>query len=205
MAIAGAWPTIQQHGLLTTSHLVSTSGLPAEEQAALLDKRRRTSTVIDHPIYGTVTIRDQAPLREDNLANCLTDMTIQEWLRMLNDRVFLWLYPDRLSRLLGARLYRNGQHEVITIDTRSLVETHVDNIRLSPINSGATIFPNAAKRGSTTFQPIAEYSVAERRNGAKPTVAATELAVIGGVADLAKHVIRVDRYRGPSPIAQLYP
>ena len=128
MAADGAWASIQQHGLLPTSHLVETSRLTATQQAQLLEFRRVTSTAIDHPVYGRVTIRDQAPLRPDNLTKSLTDMTISEWLRILNERVFFWLHPDRLHRLLGARLYRSRQHDVLTIDTRSLVETHLEKI-----------------------------------------------------------------------------
>lgn len=205
MAADGAWPSIQKHGLLPTSHLVETSGLPAAQQAQLLELRRATSTAIDHPVYGQVTIRDQAPLRPDNLAKSLTDMTISEWLRTLNERVFFWLHPDRLHGLLGARLYRNRQHDVLTIDTRSLVETHFEKIRLSPINSGATIFPNAAMRGSMTFQPIDQYPFADRRSGKELANAVTELAVIGGVPDVAKHVVRVDSYVGNSTLRKLHP
>lgn len=205
MAAAGSWPSIHQYGLLPTSHLLETSGLSDAEQADLLGRRRATSTMIDHPVYGQITIRDQAPLREDNLAKSLTDMNITEWLHTLNDRVFFWLHPDRLHRLLGARLYRNRQHDVLTIDTRSLVKNHVENIRLSPINSGATIFPDPAKRGSTTFLPIDQYPFAERRKGRNVANAVTELAVIGGVPDLAMHVVRVDRCVGDTTQRRLHP
>lgn len=180
MAEAGAWPSIQKHGLLSTSHIVETSDLPASEQVELLTRRRATSTAIGHQLFGPVVIRDQAPLREDNLAKSLTDMTISEWLHTLNDRVFFWLHPDRLHRLLGARLYRKREHDVLTIDTRSLVEAHLERIRLSPINSGATIFPSRVTRGSTTFLPIDQYPFAERRKGRTIVTAVTELAVIGG-------------------------
>jgi hypothetical protein len=205
MATSGAWPSIQKHGLRTTCDLVETSGLPIADQDALLRVRRPKSTVIDHPEYGKITIRDQAPLREDNLAACLSDMTVVEWLQTLNDRVFFWLHPDRLSKLLNARLYRGREHDVLVVDTRSLVETYYDRIRLSPVNSGATIFPNPATRGSTTFQPIEQYPFSERRKGRTLANAVTELAVLGGVSDLAEHVTRVDRFVGPQSVALLFP
>lgn len=205
MATIGAWPSIQQHGLRTTRHLVETSGLPAADQAALLHARRPTSTVVNHPRYGEVTIRDQAPLREDNLVASLTDMTVAEWLQTLNERVFFWLHPDRLHKLLNARLYRHREHDVLVVNTRSLVETHLDRIQLSPINSGATIFPSRVTRGSTTFQPIDQYPFAQRRKGRSVATAVTELAVVGGAPDLAEHVVRVDRFVGAQAVAQLYP
>lgn len=84
-------------------------------------------------------------------------------------------------------------HHVITIDTASLVEAHHDRIVLSGINSGATLYPNAAPRGSDTFRSIADYDYAKarRRRGAKDAI--VELAVVDGVPDLAQHFIRVER------------
>ena len=205
MAAEGAWPSIQQHGLLPTTHLVESAQLPAAERARMVEQRRPVSTVITHPAYGQLTIRDQAPLKEHNLAPALTDMTIQQWLEILNNRVFFWLRPERLGRLLGARLYRNRPQDVLTLDTRSLVEANLANVRLSPINSGSTIFPHAVARGSTTFLPIEQYPFAERRKTRGLADAVTELAVIGGVPDVAAHVVQVDRYIGASPAGRLYP
>lgn len=205
MAEAGAWRSIQKHGLLPTAHIVETSDLPASERTKLLRHRRPTSTTIDHPLYGAIVVRDQAPLREDNLAKSLTDMTIPEWLQTLNDRVFFWLHPDRLHGLLGARLYRKRQHDVLTIDTRSLVEAHLERVRLSPINSGATIFPTGVARGSTTFLPIDQFPFDERRKGRSIATVVTELAVIGGVPDVANYVTRVDTYIGDKATETMYP
>lgn len=83
MATAGSWPLIQRHGLLTTTHLVQTSGLPGDEQDALLQQRRLHSTQLNHPTIGPVSIRDQAPLREPFFSAVLTDMTQQQWLDVL--------------------------------------------------------------------------------------------------------------------------
>jgi hypothetical protein len=205
MATGGSWPTIQRHGLMPTAYIVTTSGLPSTEQAQLLTQRRPASVVLTHPTIGRVTVRDQAPLRQQFLDLALTDMTEGEWLTLLNDRVFFWLHQDKLHRLLVARRYRSNEQDVLTVDTGRLVEAYENKIRLSPINSGATLYPNAPQRGSGTFLPIDQYPFTERRRGRTPSEAITELAVIDGVPDLANFVISVEKRRGADLLESLYP
>ncbi len=196
MAAGGSWPSIEQHGLLPTAHLVGTSELDAAQRAALLSQRRGISTVIEHPVYGTVTIRDQLPLRLQFLTPKLTDVTVEQWLDVLNDRVFFWLHPDKLKGLLSARAYRRKEQDVLTLDTESLVRAHFEQVRLSSINSGSALYPNAVARGTSTFARFEDYPFAERRKGRSLADAVVELAVIGGVPDVSKHLIGVDRYIG---------
>lgn len=202
MASAGSWPTIQTHGLWTTQQIVATSA-GAFEETALTDRRPRSITA-EHPTLGRLTIRDQAPLRLQFLEGCLTDMSVAQWLDTLNDRVFFWLHPDKLDKLLGARLYRSSEQEVLVIDTKSLLDAHEARVRLSPINSGATLYPNATARGSDTFTTIEDYPYAERRRKKAVPEAVTELAIIDGVHDIRDHVIRVERRRGRE-LLDVYP
>jgi hypothetical protein len=66
--------------------------------------------------------------------------------------VFFWLAPRRLEQLLAARGNRSRPHDVVTVDTASLVRRH------------------------------------------RPGHAAiAELAVVGGVPDIAGHVVSVQR------------
>ncbi|OBB17697.1 hypothetical protein A5761_10115 [Mycolicibacterium setense] len=194
MASAGSWPAIRTHGLWTTRQMVATSG-GAFEDAALTERRAKSLTA-EHPTLGRVTIRDQAPLRLQFLESCLTDMTIAQWLDTLNNRVFFWLHPDKLGRLLGARLYRSSEQDVLVIDTKSLLDAHEERVRLSPVNSGATLYPNATERGSHTFTTIEGYPYTEHRRKKTVREAVTELAVIDGVHDIRDHIIRVERRRG---------
>jgi hypothetical protein len=85
-------------------------------------------------VVGPITIRDQKPLRIHNLEQVLTDMPVQQWLDLLNDRVFLWAHPDRLVKLRNARAYRNSSHDILVVDTARLVEAHADRIRLTGWN-----------------------------------------------------------------------
>lgn len=134
----------------------------------------------------------------------LTDMSPEQWLTILNDRVFFWLHPAKLDRLLGAKRYRDLEQDVLVVDTGSLLDAHEVNVRLSPMNSGATLYPNAPARGSDTFATIERYPYAQRRRGRPVSEAVTELAVIGGVHDVAKHVIRVERRRGAAIIGTVW-
>jgi hypothetical protein len=203
MANAGSWSSIRRHGLLSTSQIVSSSRLSSEAASRILEERRSSSVPIHHPVLGEVAIRDQGPLNLRFLEAKLTDVTLQEWLGILNDRVFFWLHPDKLEELLNARRYRNLEQDVLTIDTRSLMDTYESQVRLSPINSGAALYPNASPRGTGTFLPVADYDYESRRRGRNEKTAIVELAVIGGVGDIRQHVVRVERRRGSATIGVL--
>lgn len=205
MAEAGSWPIIQRHGLLTTAHLVRTARLSRLAEATLLEQRRSASTRIAHPTYGEVVIRDQGPLNLTHLQGALTDVTVQEWLAILNSRVFFWLHPDKLAGLLNARRYRNRPQDVLTIDTRSLLDAAGDRVRLSPVNSGATLYPNTPARGTETFRTIEDYDYVTQRRRRGPIDAIVELAVIDGVPDIAQHVVEVRRMQGDTIIEILHP
>lgn len=196
MAEPGSWPTIAQLGLLTTQQLVADCDLSAAAAAEILRTRRKASVRLHHPQVGSVTVRDQGPLLEHNLSKALTGMTIEEWLAVLNDRVFFWLHPARLDGLLAARRYREQSHDVLVLNTRDLLDRHRDRVRITAMNTGATIFPGAPERGPDTFMRIEDFPFTERRRRYQRKDAAVELAVIGGVPDIADLVHRVERRHG---------
>lgn len=204
MANVGSWPAIQSEGLLSTRQLVDACHPAQAVRDAVLRQRRPRSVTLTHPTQGPVVVRDQGPLREDNLRACLNGITVQEWLNMLNERVFFWLHPDKLSTLLRARRYRNLEHDVLTVDTGSLLAAHAANIRLSPMNSGSTIYPSAPRRGRDTFLRIEDYPYQERRHRRSIKDAVVELAVLNGVPNIVDHVLRVERRRGMDVLAVLY-
>ena len=203
MAERDAWPRIQTIGLRTTTQLVEACHLDRRTRDAILTQRRPQSIDLDHPEIGTITVRDQKPLGLHNLK--LTDVTIEGFLELLNTRVFMWTSPERLSRLLGARPYRNSVHDVLVLDTQSIVETYARNIRLTAMNTGATIFPSAPPRGAESFMTIEEFPFEHRRRlGKKPQDNVVELCVIGGVYNVADHLLRVERRKGPEVLDTLY-
>jgi hypothetical protein len=122
---------------------------------------------------------------------------------LLNRKAFFWATEARVRTLLGARLYRNQEHIVITIDMASLLAQHADRVTLSPINSGNTLY-NPPSRGHHTFRSIADYPFEERRRRRGLANAVVELAVEYSVPDLITHTVIVERRRGAEILQQLY-
>jgi hypothetical protein len=191
MAEAGSWAGIRQHGLLSTSALLDLFEIDGDLRAALESARRPESVTITHPVHGTAVVRDQIPLREGPLAQCLVGMTPVEWYRELNRRVFFWLNEGRVGGLLSGQAYRRRPHEVLTIDTASLVAAYEDQITLAPINTGSTIY-NPRPRGVGTFLSIADYPFDDWRRRRSRRTAVAELAVLAGVPDIVDHTLVVE-------------
>ncbi|MCU1446514.1 hypothetical protein [Cryobacterium sp.] len=196
VAADGAWPSIERHGLLSISSLVTRWGVrQGAPQAAILSKRRGESIELTHPVYGTALIRHQKAMHESSLAAALDDLSPGEWYAMLNDRVFFFLQKARLDELLSARSYRDDAHTVITVDTRSLVAAHEDDIELTTVNTGFAQRFSAEQRGRDSFTSIEEFRHPTRAHASTKVVDVAELAVYRGVRDIAKHVKRVERVR----------
>ncbi len=200
MAERGSWPSIRQHGLLSTSALLDLFSVEGARREALEGRRRPEGVTIEHPALGRAAIRDQKPMDDAGLRMCLLDgLTPEDWYRCLNARVFFWLTRERLLRLLNARPYRDAEHDVLELDTAALVAAHRPAIRLSPINSGTTKpFPStASKRGRETCRPSAENPYARwRAQGRKAGERVVELTVDHAVPDAARFVRRVAAMRG---------
>ena len=196
MAERGSWPSIRQHGLLSTSALLDLYGKHGAERAAVEGQRRPGPVAMEHRAFGRAVIRDQRPMDDAGLTRCLTDgLRPEDWYRMLNGKVFFWLTRARLLRLLNAAPYRNAEHDVLELEAAPLVAAYRDAMTLSPINSGTTMrFP--AARGLATFLSIGEYPYAHWRTKRSRGERVVELAVAGGVPDVARFVRRVVRMRG---------
>jgi hypothetical protein len=192
MAAPDAWPMIVKHGLMSTEALLDLFEVPEPRRTQLLSRRRPTSVTLSHPVHGMAVVRDNIPLSESKLARALTDMTVEEWLRLLNSHVFFWLQRKRVDGLLGARAYRNGSHLVITVDTADLIEQVGEKaVTLSRINSGSTAY-RAMPRGSDTFRTIHTYEHPARRRALASASDVAELCVERAVPDIAAVTLRVD-------------
>jgi hypothetical protein len=203
MATAGSWPSIETNGLWTTEQIATTAGLDDEQVNQLLRERRVRSVQINHPTLGPMTVRDQLPLRLALLERSLTDLTVEQWLETLNNRVFFWLHESRLERLLSAQQYRNEEHDVLVVDTRSLVEAYRDRVRLAPMNTGSTLFPNNLTRGTNTFARVEDFDYDARRRGRSLPDRVVELAVLDGVHDVSRYVVGVQRRRGSAIVDEV--
>ena len=197
MAEAGSWASIRELGLLTTAQIVAACRARPAVREAVLDRRRTSGHVLHHPVHGRIVVRDQGPLVEGRLATLLVDMTVPEWLHELNSRVFFWVDEAKLVGLLSARRYGERDHDVLVVDTAELLAAHADGVRLTTMNTGATTrFANCPRRGRDTFMTVPDFPSGERRTTGSRRTGIVELAVTGGVPDVADLVVRVERRRG---------
>jgi len=192
MASFGSWPTIERHGLLSTTALLNLYAIPPADRAPLESAHRSELTPLTHPTHGTAYLRDQKPMSDAGLVRALQDgLTPADWYRILNARVFFWTRRDRLDTLLAGRAYRDRQHTVLVLDTAELLARHAADVELSPINSGSTVY-NPAPRGRDCFLPLDrlafEHWAKKRRSKTKAIV---ELTVRHAVPDVRELVVEV--------------
>ena len=187
MAEAAAWPSIQRHGLLSTSALLDLYEVAEPERSRIERQRRADFIPLAHARHGPLLIRDQRPMTDASLTRALVGMTPPEWYALLNARVFFWIGEERLQKLLGT--YRHRDNLVLVLDTAMVMARHAAQTTLSPINSGfSRRFPQP--RGRDTFRPIAEYPFdywAKKRGGIAKAVA--ECAVGGGVTHVMEALV----------------
>lgn len=189
MAETGTWRSIQQRGLLSATALLDLFEIDGPERVAIESEWRETSVPIHHPVHGTAVIRDQKPMRPEWLTKVLVGVNPQQWYELLNRKTFFFPTRDRLNRLLKAPPYRNRPHDVITVDTRALVERYSGRITLSHINSGFARFGQGL-RCIGTFRSIHAYALVHGRREI------AELAVDYNVPDIADIAISVTSCQG---------
>jgi hypothetical protein len=182
MATADSLAQIRTHGLLSTDSILALLDLSEEERIRLITRRRAQMIPLVHPKYGQFTLRDQKPMRDAALETCLDGMTVPDWYRTLNERVFMWASRERVDTLLSARAYKKQDQLVLTIDSRALLEVHFKGVSVSTINSGATLY-TPVRRGVQTFIGLEDFPAVK---GTKKIV---EVTVIGGVPEMRKYII----------------
>ena len=196
MAERGSWESIRERGLLSTSALLDLYEVRNPLRSQIEAQHRPSSVEISNENLPQAIIRDQIPMSDEGLRRCLPEYLLpSDWYRLLNSKVFFWLSEDRLHRLTSARAYRNRQHDVLEVDTRSLVEAHWKRIWLCPMNSGCTK-PMPHRRDETIFARIENYPYSHWRRKRPRGERAVELAVDYAVEDIGAHVRRVAIMRG---------
>ncbi|MBM4044352.1 MAG: hypothetical protein FJ279_04495 [Planctomycetes bacterium] len=194
MAADGAWPNILRRGLLSTTAILDLFGLTGDRRRMLEQEPRRDSVVLQTDSGERFVLRDQKPLHPGKLERCLIGMTVPEWLRLLNGKVFFWPTRKRCEQLLAARAYRLGAHTVIEVDTVALLQQHARRVSLSPINAGSTLH-DPPRRGAFTFVPLADADLDAWRTTTGRRRAIAEVAVDYAVLDIGaviRSVFRAD-------------
>lgn len=185
---------------MATKTLVDLYDPPAPVRSQILGQVRRRTHVLRAPGLPDAMVRDQLPLKF--LEVCLLPgVTVQDYLDELNTRVFFHVTEERLRRLLRARAYRRGAHDVIAIDTRDFLERH-PRVDLAPYNTGSVHVPNMPPRGPSTFTPLEDYLWDEWRRRRGEADAIAELTVRHS-AEVAPSVRRVERWQDGAVLERL--
>lgn len=191
MAEGGSWPSIKQHGLLSTKALLDLYETDDVTRQTVTDRVRKKMTYLQREGFPDVAIRDQIPLKfiDERLS---PGTTLVEFLDALNTRVFFHASEERLRRLLNARHYRSKPHDVLICDTRILLAGHSE-VDLCPWNSGSVHLRSMPRRGPGTFEPLEDYDweAWRRRRGTRDAV--VELTVRDRV-NVLPSVLRVERW-----------
>jgi hypothetical protein len=205
MAELGSWPSIRERGLLSTCALLDLYKVNGDDRARIEELRRPENVTLIHADLPRAVVRDQIPMDDVGLKRALpAHMKPSDWYKLLNQKVFFWLTRERLLKLLGAGAYRNKRHDVIELNTRSLVEANRDRIWLCPINSGCTKpFPHP--RDEKTFSRIDDYPYSYWKKKRKAGERVVELSVDYGVTNLSDFVTRVVEMQGDTQHRVLFP
>ena len=200
MAEDGSLDSIFQNGLRSTTALLDLFEISGEERRPIESERRPKPVTVHHPAHGRAVIRDNQPFQEGRMRGRMVGMTFPEWYEHLNGRVFFWVTPNRLNRFMGA--YANAPHLIFKVDTSSVLESHLERISVSAMNTGATNFV-PPKRGVGTFLSLDRHPYyARRKRGLEPVV---EVTVEYSVPDILDHVLEVERHSPDGSIAQIWP
>ena len=196
MAERGSWESIKRYGLLSTSALLDHYAVPPSKRTAIESQHRPESVEVRGDNLPRAVVRDQIPMSDAGLRRALPNrLSPVDWYELLNTKVFFWLSEARLHKLTNAKSYRAQEHDVLEVDTKSLIEAHRDAVWLCPINSGCTK-PVPHPRDETIFSRIPDYPYAHWRDRRGRRERVVELAVDHSLEDIRYHVRRVVVKRG---------
>lgn len=190
MAEADTWTSIRNRGLLSATAAIDALGVAGTRRAQLESGHRPEMMSLRPGHADDIVLRDQRPMPPGRLRHALPpELTPERWYELINSKVFFWVSSERLGRLL--RSYGTVQHDVLRVDTASLLANHADRTWLCHMNSGNT-WPIPHRRDAEIFKRIPDYPVNNAGNPAKEVV---ELVIDYAVPDIANHVVDVRRMR----------
>ncbi len=186
-----AWPSIKQHGLLSTERLLHLFDVSPERQKELLTQRRSKSVKLAAPGLPSAVIRDQKPMKflEEKIE---PGGYVESFLTAINSRVFFWPIVERLERLRNAKEYRNVEQVILHIDTKMLVERYEFQIELCRFNSGAITQRNHPLRSRESWVAIGRYPHSEYRRRHGRVGALAEVTVLDAVPDVLELVVDIE-------------
>ena len=196
MCERGSWGSIKQFGLMSTSALLDHYNVQPPRRTQIESRHRPASVELTGANLPRAVIRDQCAMSDASLRRALPErLSPCDWYELLNAKVFFWLSEERLHKMTNAKAYREQEHDVLEVDTRSLIVAHREAIWFCPINSGAAK-PMPYPRDESIFARIADYPYAHWRKRRGPRERVVELAVDHSVRDIRNHIRRVVVKRG---------
>lgn len=185
----GAAHGIRRHGLLTASDAV------ARVDWRLPLDLRPTALPLTLPDDTKIFLTDNSPLSLDKLARVLDDgLTPADWLARLNARVFFWPDPRLGAANLKARQRFGYDSEWQVYNTKRLLEPVWPRAEIAPINTGATLFANPARRGLSTFAPLdgLDFTAWRRRRCLRTPDKIKEVTVRGSISHAGDALVDVE-------------
>jgi len=139
-----------------------------------------------HDSGRQVIIRDQRPMARAGIEGHLDGISLDDWLAVLNERVFFFARQKALSNLLARYQESEGQ-DVLVFNTAKLLRAAAGRVEVTPVNPAEPVsWTRCPCRSRATFVPIDDYGAAIDD--------IEEVTVIGGVDNVADLVVRVIRY-----------
>ena len=191
MTEAGAWPRIQQLGLLSTSAALDLFKIKGDRRRPFESEQRALRMLVPHWSHPeAIVLRDQKLMPPEALLRVLpAHVTPSAWYELLNSRAFFWVSRERLMKLLGAREYRASNHDVLVLDTLALASDHHSRVWLAHMNTGSVI-PWYRCRDPSIFLRIEDYALKQSGTPVKPVA---ELTVDYALTDIEKYTLSVHR------------
>jgi hypothetical protein len=179
---------IQVEGLHCASTLINAAERRDSSYQAPLSYRDRTLI-----LPNGAALRDQRPMAPEYLARCLDPpLSVSDWYRLVNARIFFWLDATRLQGYLKASAV--SDQVVYSVDTQSLVLQYADCVEVTPFNVGYAM-RRGASRGVRTFVSLSDWSrsawaveTAPGRKTRAASAAPVELAVRGSIPNFHQYV-----------------
>ena len=193
-----AWESIQEHGLRSATWLVRALALEEERAAALLTAPRESVEVIGDPAdpLGHATLRDQKPLTLSKLERLVEGITPENYIRLINDRVYFYMKAADVERVRGVRDAEGQPQLLLTLDSRRLLADYQGSVRVAKINTGATIGMQG-RRGPRTWLAIDKFP--GRATEVK------EFTVLDGISEVMPYLVSAELWHGGDKVEVLHP
>jgi hypothetical protein len=193
-----AWESIQEHGLRSATWLVRARALDEERATALLTAPREAIEVIGDPAdpLGHATLRDQKPLTLSKLERLVEGITPENYIRLINDRVYFYMKAADVERIRGVRDAEGAPQLLLTLDSRRLLADYQGSVRVAKINTGATIGMQG-RRGPRTWLAIDKFP--GRATEVK------EFTVLDGISDVTPYLVSAELWNAGEKIEVLHP